>query len=161
MRQTLAILLAAVLCGAAPAAATDVGLDLNLHLGSRSPAPIIVEEPPLFLVPPALGIHVAVGVPYEMFYVGGRYYYAKGETWYVSPAYGGPWAVIVHDRLPPGLRKHKVRELVALRDDEYRRYRREGQHYHGKSYRPERGDHDGGGKKEKHGGGRKHGNHDD
>jgi hypothetical protein len=158
MHRTLAILFAAVLCGAAPAAATDVGLDLNLHLGSRAPAPIIVEEPPLFLVPPALGIHVAVGVPYEMFYVGGRYYCVKGGSWYVAPAYGGPWAVVVHDRLPPGLRKHKIKELVALRDDEYRRYRREREHYHGKSYRPERDDHD---HKEKHGGKKRHGRHDD
>lgn len=142
MKKVLPVLLAALLGGASPALATDVGVDLNIHLGNRAPAPIIVEEPPLFLVPATLGFHVAVGVPYDMFYLSGRYYLCRENAWYVAPAYGGPWAVVVHDRLPPGLRKHKFKELVAVRDAEYRRYRREDNHYRGKTFKPERARHE-------------------
>jgi hypothetical protein len=162
MRQLLPVLLFAALLVVAPAGAADVGLDLNLHLGGRASAPVIVEEPPLFLVPAALGVHVAVGVPYDLFYLGGRYYCAKGGAWYVAPAYGGPWAVVVHDRLPPGLRRHQLREMVVLRDVEYRRYRQDRDHYRGRSFRPERARHEGGSWKEaRHERKKKHGKHDD
>jgi hypothetical protein len=134
MKKALPALLAAVLLAAAPAPAVDFGLDL--HLGSRAPAPIIVQEPPLFLVPPGLGFYVAVGVPYDMFYIGGRYYLCKGDAWYVAPGYGGPWAMVVHDHLPPGLRKQKFKEIVALRDAEYRSYRQKPDHYRGKAFKP-------------------------
>ena len=105
MRKAPLFLLAAALFGISPALASDLGLDLNLHLGNRSPAPIIVEEPPLFLVPPTLGFQVAVGVPYDMFLISGRYYLCRDNTWDVAPGYGGPCGVIQHNRLPTGLAK--------------------------------------------------------
>ncbi|HXV20044.1 MAG TPA: hypothetical protein VD811_03505 [Desulfuromonadales bacterium] len=152
MRKAPLFLLAAALFGISPALASDLGLDLNLHLGNRSPAPIIVEEPPLFLVPPTLGFQVAVGVPYDMFLISGRYYLCRDNTWYVAPGYGGPWGVIQHDRLPPGLAKRRYTEIIALRDEEYGHYKRDRGHYRGKAYRPgkaEKAGH-GNGKDKKH-----------
>ena len=113
-------LLAAALFGASPALATDIGLDLNVHLGSRAPAPIIVDEAPLFLVPAALGFQVAVGVPYDMFHIDGRFYLCREKAWYVAAYYGGPWTAVSRDRLPPGLAKRRYAEIIALRDEEYR-----------------------------------------
>jgi hypothetical protein len=129
MKKALLVLLAAALCGASPAIAADIGYDLNIHIGNRSPAPIIVDEPPLFLVPATLGFQVAVGVPYDMFRIDGRYYLCKDEVWYAAPGYGGPWVVLKRDRLPPGLAKRRYAEIIALRNEEYGRYKRKHDHY--------------------------------
>jgi len=151
MRRALPVLLAAALFGASPALATDIGLDLNVHLGSRAPAPIIVDEAPLFLVPAALGFQVAVGVPYDMFHIDGRFYLCREKAWYVAAYYGGPWTAVSRDRLPPGLAKRRYAEIIALRDEEYRHYEKERDHYKGRTYRPGKGGKDGHGKgKHKH-----------
>lgn len=154
MRKILLVLLAAALGGASPTLAADVGFDLNVHVGNRSPAPIIVEEPPLFLVPATLGFQVAVGVPYDMFRVDGRYYLCKERVWYAAPGYDGPWTVIRRDRLPPGLAKRRYAEVIALRDEEYRYYKRDRDHYKRKTYRYAKEEKEGHGK-------RKHKKHDD
>lgn len=146
MKKVLPVLLAAALFGTSPALGADIGLDLNVHLGSRSPAPIIVEEAPLFLVPATLGFQVAVGVPYDMFLIGGRYYLCKEKAWYVASGYGGPWAVIQRDRLPPGLAKRRYTEIIALRDEEYRHYKRDRDRYKGKVYHPGKTEKEGHGK---------------
>lgn len=148
MKIALPVLLAAALLGASPALA-DIGLDLNVHLGNRSPAPIIVEEAPLFLVPATLGFQVAVGVPYDMFYIDDRYYLCQGNGWYVATGYGGPWTVIQRDRLPHRLAKRRYAEIIALRDEEYGHYKRDRDHYKGKTY------HHGKAGKEGHGKGKK------
>lgn len=139
MKKVLPVFFAAALLGTSPALASDVGIDLNIHLGSPPAVPIIVEEPPLFLVPASLGFQVAVGVPYDMFLIDSRYYLCKGKVWYVAPGYDGPWTAIRHDRLPPGLAKRRHADLIALRDEEYRHYRQEGERYRGKVYHPGRG----------------------
>lgn len=146
MRKDLLVLLLAASFTASPAIAGDVGFDLNVHIGNRTPAPIIVEEPPLFLVPPTLGFQVAVGVPYDMFFIDGRYYLCKEKAWYVAPGYGGPWAVLKRDRLPPGLAKRRYAEVIALRDQEYGHYKRDRDHYKGRTYHPGKGEKGGHGK---------------
>lgn len=146
MKKVFLVLFAAFLGGASPVSAADVGFDLNVHLGSRTPAPIIVDEPPLFLVPPALGFYVAVGVPYDLFRIDGRFYLCKEKIWYVAPGYGGPWTAIQRDRLPPGLAKRRYAEIIALRNEEYGHYKRDREHYKGKSYRPGKAEKDGHGK---------------
>lgn len=146
MKKRLLALLVAALLGASPAIAADVGFDLSVNVGNRSPAPIIVQEPPLFLVPPTLGFQVAVGVPYDMFLIDGRYYLCQEKIWYVAPGYGGPWTVLKRDRLPPGLAKRRYAEVITLRDQEYGHYKRDRDHYKGKTYRPGNGNHEGHGK---------------
>lgn len=129
MKKALFVLLAAALCGGSSTLAADIGYDLNIRIGNRSPAPIIVDEPPLFLVPEALGFQVAVGVPYDMFRIDGRYYLCKDEIWYAAAGYGGPWVVLQRDRLPPGLAKRRYAEIIALRNEEYGHFKRNRAHY--------------------------------
>jgi len=136
MKNLLFLLVVAALCGSNPTLAADIGYDIDIHIGNRSPAPIIVNEPPLFLVPAALGFQVAVGVPYDMFRIDGRFYLCRNEVWYVAPGYGGPWTVMQRNRLPPGLAKRRYAEIIALRNEEYgrfqenrERYRWDGDHY--------------------------------
>ncbi len=140
MRKSLFCLALLPLLTAGGARAADVGVDLNIRIGNQAPAPvpIIVEEPPLFLVPASLGFSVAVGVGYDMCYIDGRYYLLHGNFWHVSNRYNGPWTVIVVERLPPGLRKHKPEKIRYYRDHEYRAYQNNKGNYKGHTHRPEK-----------------------
>ncbi len=136
-KRTLVFLLFSPLLAAAPAVAGDVGVNVNVNLGAPAPVPIIVSEPPLFLVPRALGFQVAVGIDFDMFHIDGRYYTCRDHVWYVGHRYNGPWQVVRHDHLPPGLRKHRLASIRQYRDEEYRHYHQDRERYHGSSYRPE------------------------
>ncbi|CAG0949453.1 hypothetical protein GEOBC_00101 [Geobacteraceae bacterium] len=133
-------------------AASDVGFDVNINVGNQprvvipSPQPVVVsapprvviEEPPVFITPPRLGFYVGVDIPYDIFYISGRYYLWQDNYWYRAPHYRGPWAVVQYKSLPPGLRKHKLERIRYYRDDEYRVYRSDHDHYRGKRFKPEK-----------------------
>jgi hypothetical protein len=147
--QRIMLLFMVTLLGTVGAYATDVGYDVNINLSNRpavvvpQPAPmpnttIVIDEPPEFIYPSPLGFYVAIGVPYDMFFISGSYYLYSGNIWYRSVNYGGPWIIVHHDRLPYGLRKHRYERIIEVRDHEYRAYRQEREGYHGKHFRPER-----------------------
>lgn len=129
---------------------SNVGFDVNISVGNRPgvvvPAPpavvvpagprIIIDEPPVFITPPRLGFYVGVDIPYDMFYISGRYYLWQDNHWYRAPHYSGPWGVVKYKNLPPGLRKHKLERIRYYRDDEYRSYHRDRGHYRGKHFKP-------------------------
>jgi hypothetical protein len=150
----LAGLVGLALCSA-PVQASDVGFNINLSLGNQ-PAPrvvravpvvhsvpVVIEEPPMFLYPPQLGFAVAIGIPYDVVYLEGRYYLYDDDVWHVSSHYSGPWQRVKHKHLPHGLRKHKYREIVECRDREYHSYRTASHdgHYRGKVHHPGREKH--------------------
>lgn len=142
----------AVLWGTA-AQASNVGVDLNVHVGA--PPPVVVappppplpqrtviiediQEPPEFIYPNPLGFYVAVGVPYDMFYIGATYYLYRDNVWYSGPHYRGPWRAVHYRHLPPGLRRHKFDRIRYYRDEEFRHFRDDRERYHGRRFRPER-----------------------
>jgi len=142
-RKILAGLIGLLLISA-PLQASDVGFNINLSVGNQ-PAPrvvravpVVIEEPPMFLYPPQLGFAVAIGIPYDVVYLEGRYYLYDADIWHVSSRYNGPWVKVKHKHLPPGLRKHKYREIVECRDREYHSYRKASHdgHYRGKTHKP-------------------------
>jgi len=150
MKKFLAVV-PLVLAAASPVlAASDVGFDVNINLGNRPgvvvPAPpavvvpagprVVIEEPPVFIIPPRLGFYVGVDIPYDIFYISGRYYLYQDNYWYRAPHYRGPWTVVQYKNLPPGLRKHKLERIRYYRDDEYRVYRMDHDHYRGKRFKP-------------------------
>ena len=139
--------------------ASNVGVDLNVHVGAPpvvvAPPPVVVapppppvvereiyiddiEAPPDFVYPDRLGFYVAVGVPYDMFYVGSSYYLFRDNVWYRGPYYGGPWRAVSYRALPPGLRRHRFERIRYYRDEEYRHYRHDRDRYRGRWFRPER-----------------------
>lgn len=149
MKKVILILPLCVLFVASVSHSANVGFDLNVNVGNRggavavpvpvAPAPqIVIEEPPLFLAPPSLGFSVAVGIPYDMVYISGNYYLHRDNGWYRSPYYNGPWHGVEYRRLPPGLRKHKFERIRYIRDEEYRHYRDDEEHYHGRHFRPDK-----------------------
>jgi len=134
-RFILAMSLAAFL--AAPSARADeVGIDLHLRFGDPAPPPVHIVEPPVFLYPPGLGFYVAVGVPYDCFFIDGRYYLYTRGRWFIADHYGGPWYFIDHRHLPPGLARHSYRSIVKHREAEYRAYRKNRGGYGGRVFHP-------------------------
>jgi hypothetical protein len=146
-----ALLVPAVLAlGASVAGASNVGVDVNVHVGNQpqvvvpAPAPVVVPPPAPFIsieqdvdfvYPASLGFYVAVGVPYDLFYVRNNYYLWRDGRWYWARDSHGPWVVTRYRDLPPGLRKHNIERIRAYRSSEYDLYRRDRDHYHGRHFR--------------------------
>ncbi len=104
---------------------------------------VVIDEPPEFIAPPELGFYVAVGVPYDLFFASGRYYLCRGNTWYSSPNYNGPWVSARYKALPWGLRKYPYERIRYFRDAGYRHYREGGNPYWEKHhFHPEKRWHD-------------------
>ena len=146
MKDSITWKLAVFLTLAASAAhASNIGVDLNLHLGNQPRQVIVAPAPPPqlavsidqdvnFVLPPALGFYVAVGVPYDLFYVGNSYYVYRDRAWLREYASRGPWMVVGRRDLPPGLRRHQIERIRAYRNAEYDIYRRDRDHYRGKHF---------------------------
>ncbi len=148
MQKHFSFLSAILLLGTATAFAGNVGVDLNVNIGTPPPQQVIVREqapPPSreiiieedidFIYPEQLGFYVAVGVPYDLFYLRNQYYMYRGGQWYRGPHHRGPWASVHYRQLPPGLRRHKLDRVRYYRDHEYVTYERERDHYRGQHFR--------------------------
>jgi hypothetical protein len=99
-------------------------VNVNVQIGQ--PPPVVVYSPPTMVLMPEPQMYVAVGVPYDIFFVSGRYYYFNGGHWFWGPGYGGPWTYVKVEKLPKPLRKYKLRELREFREREYRVYQVQG-----------------------------------
>lgn len=101
------------------------------------PPEVYFEEAPQFIYSPALGMYVAVGVPYDLVYTGNGYYYFYGGRWYRGPYYNGPWAYVPRRSYPPVFLRYRIANIRRFRDAEFRRYERDRAHYDGRFHRPE------------------------
>ena len=120
-RAVLLGLMSSVLLVGATATAQ---VSINVHIGE--PPPVVVYSPPPMILLPEPGMYVAVGVPYDIYFMSGRYYYLHGGHWFWGPGYGGPWTFVAVEKLPPGLRKFKIKQLHDFRDREYKVYKAKG-----------------------------------
>ena len=149
------LLAALVLMGGLLPSQARSQVHVNVNIGP--PAPVIVEAPPHMLFLPEPGVYVAVGIPYDVYFIGGRYYYLHGDHWFWGPGYRGPWTYVEYRTLPPGLRRYKVVRLREYRDREYKVYRVQGEHFNGKHfYAVENDDRDHDHDRGNHGKGKKH-----
>lgn len=142
------LLVPAVLAlGASAACAGNVGVDFNLHLGNQpqqvvvpqpvavAPAPpVVIDQDVDFVYPDNLGFYVAVGVPYDLFYVRNNYYTYRDGCWLRASRRGGPWVAMQRRDLPPGLRRQNLARIRAFRDAEYDVYRHDRDHYRGRYF---------------------------
>ena len=148
MKKGLLLALLAVLLAATAVHAANVGFDLNVNVSNQprvavpapppAPVPVVIEEPPEFIAPTSLGFYVSVGAPYDMFYISNQYYLYRGDVWYRSVGYNGPWISVRYETLPYGLRKHRYERIREVRDAEYRVYAEHQDRYHGRHFRPEK-----------------------
>ena len=117
--------------------------EVNINVNIGPPPPVVVVERPTMLYLGEPGLFVAVGVPYDIFFVSGRYYYFHGNNWFWASGYGGPWVHVVSRGLPPGLQKYKVVKLREYREREYRVYKTQGPKWAGKKFDADPGPHGG------------------
>lgn len=157
MKRSLTIALALAVTAASAALAREGGVNLNINLGVpviTEPAPpppqprVVLRAAPRFIFSPFLGMYVSVGVPYDIVYIGNDYYLYQDGFWYRGPYYNGPWVRVESRRLPPGLHKYRFEQIRHYRDEEFRRYERDREHYRGQWHEP--------GRREEH---RDHGEH--
>ncbi len=117
--------------------------NVNISIGAPpvavlAPPRVVFQTPPLFLAPPKLGFYIGVDMPYDLVFISGSYYLLQGNSWYRSGHYDGPWASVRHDRLPPAIRGYNVDRIRQHREQEYRAYQQERDHYRGRHYRPDK-----------------------
>jgi len=98
--------------------------------------PAVPRQAPEFLFPKGLGFGVAVGVPYDMFYLSESYYQVDRGNWYRSSSYQGPWKAAAPSLLPPALLKHDLAKIRQLRNKEYKKFWEDKEHYQGRRFRP-------------------------
>jgi hypothetical protein len=156
MKTYIAAALLLVVAGSATAQAA-VNFNVNLDLpaavtplppqafaGNYPPVPppptappqLVIDEPPRFIYSPNLGFYVSVDIPYDIAYINNGYYLHNGGYWYVAPSYWGPWSSVPQRRLPLGLRKYRYQQIRHFRDQEYRVFQHDREHYRGNWYRP-------------------------
>jgi hypothetical protein len=136
MKKFAVCLAVAAALPALPAFAANVGVSVGINIGTPPavvvPAPpppvyhappVVIEEPPLFIEPPELGFHVAVGIPHDIFFIGSTYYLYRGNAWYRAPHYNGPWVSTRYKALPHKLRRHSHEKIRHYREAGYRDYR--------------------------------------
>jgi hypothetical protein len=112
-------------------------VDVNINIGVPVPPAISVEAPPEMVIIPEAGVYVAVGTPYDLYFLNGRYYYFHGGYWYGARGYGGPWTHVEDRRLPPGLRRYKIERLHEFREHAWKEYHERGPKFGGKHFRAE------------------------
>ena len=113
------------------------GVDVNINIQIPVPPAVVVEAPPEMIIVPEAGVYVAVGVPYDIYFINARYYYFHNGYWYWARGYGGPWVHVEYRTLPPGLRKYKVERLHEFREHAWKEYRERGQGFKGKHFKAE------------------------
>jgi len=151
MKKTVLLLLVAVATASSALGETNVNVTIGVP-GPRVvvppplPAPrVVVSAPPAvlfevapeFIAPSRLGFYVGVDTPYDIIFSSDYYYLYYGNSWHRSRHHNGPWVEVSYRQLPPGIRKHRIEQIRSYRDREYRVYRSERDHYHGRHFRPE------------------------
>lgn len=124
MKKLITVIAAAVLIQSASLAQAQISFNINV-----GGPPVVIAQPPEFLYPPELGFGVAVGVPYDLYYLSGIYYIYRGGGWYRTTRYGGDWIRMRPRELPYELRRYRVARIHEYRDREYRVYTRDRMHY--------------------------------
>ena len=117
------------------------GPQVNINVNIGPPPPVIVHAAPTMVYLAEPGVYAAVGVPYDIFFFSGRYYYLRGADWFWAGGYGGPWTYVTYSTLPPGLRKYKVERLRDYREREYVVYRKQGPAFKGQHFEAEEHEH--------------------
>lgn len=101
---------------------------------------IVVEDDIEFVYPDALGFYVAVGIPYDLFYLKNSYFLYRDGRWLRAASSRGPWVVQRDRDLPRALRRHRVERIREYRTREYVVYQRDRDRYRGRHFRSSKDD---------------------
>jgi hypothetical protein len=139
-------LLLASLLAAAPVLDAVAEVRVNVNLG---PPPIVVAEPPEVVMVPGSQVYFVPGVDFDVFFYSGYWWSPRGDRWYRSRAYNGPWRTVSRRIVPPPV--HRVprdyrRVYVRERHVPYGQWKREhggGGEHRGRGDHGDRGEHRG------------------
>jgi hypothetical protein len=92
-----ALLLAAFMVGA-PVLDAVAEVRVNVNLG---PPPIVAPAPPEMVMVPGSSVYFVPEVDYDVFFYNGYWWSPRGNRWYRSPAYNGPWRTVPRRVIPP------------------------------------------------------------
>jgi len=118
---------------------TPAFAEVNINVNVGTPPPVVVHERPTMVYLAEPGMFVAVGVPYDIYFISGRYYYYHGDNWFWASGYGGPWVHVTRNSLPPGLQRYKIVQLHDFREREYKVYKAQGSNFKGQHFSAEPG----------------------
>ena len=85
-------------CAVASQAAGEVGIGININIG---PPPITVAAPPAVVMVPQSQVYFVPGASFDVFFHNGYWWSPRGDVWYRSRAYNGPWGVVDRRYVPP------------------------------------------------------------
>ena len=102
-----------------------------------APPAVIFDVAPQFIAPSRLGFYVGVDTPYDIIFSSDYYYLYYGNSWLRARHHNGPWVEVPYRQLPPGIRRHRIEQIRSYRDQEYRVYHEDRDHYRGRHFRPD------------------------
>lgn len=81
-------------CGMRDASA---GVSVNINIG---PPPIVLPAPPEMVMVPGSPVFFVPSLDFDVFFYGGYWWSPRGDRWYRSRAYNGPWQTINRRYIP-------------------------------------------------------------
>lgn len=74
--------------------AAEVNLSINIG------PPVVVAPPAAMVMVPGTSVYFAPGFDVDIFFYGGYWWSPRGDRWYRSSDYGGPWHMVRRSSVP-------------------------------------------------------------
>ncbi len=107
----------------------DARAEVSVQISTGNRPSFVINSAPSFVYLRSQGFSVSVGSPYDIVYYRNYYYINHNGNWYRSSNYRGPWMVILNQRLPYQIRRHRFDDIRRYRDVEARRSGHENNRY--------------------------------
>lgn len=72
-------------------------VNLNINIGAP---PVVVAEPAEVVLIPSSGVYFVADAGPDLFFHAGFWWSPRGDRWYRSQVYNGPWVVVEHRHVP-------------------------------------------------------------
>lgn len=119
------------ICGPPNEAGAGVNVGVNVNIG---PPPIVVAEPPEVVLVPGSQAYFVPGLEFDVFFYNDYWWSPRGDHWYRSRAYNGPWRTVERRYIPgpvfriPHDYRHSYARERHIPYREWREHRRKGGH---------------------------------
>lgn len=96
-KSGFSLLLGMLLLSSVGAAEARVNVGVNINIG---PPPIVAPAPPEVVMVPSSQVYFVPGIEFDVFFYNGYWWSPRGDHWYRSRAYDGPWRTIERRYVP-------------------------------------------------------------
>jgi hypothetical protein len=90
-----AVLVVLFLSGPPDSSLAEVNLNINI-----GPPPVFLAEPSVVVLIPGPGVYFVPDADADLFFYAGFWWSPRGDRWYRSKVYNGPWIVLEHRHVP-------------------------------------------------------------